>query len=90
MSDLSAYEKNIVAQVWNFGQIAEGEETQMSEESYISIVQSENCKVCGAYKDLRYGCCFKCSEFVEGIEIPGGHELWDSRNPEIRWQVKAN
>lgn len=64
--------------------------SQTPNETYISITQNGNCKVCGAYKDLRYGCCFECSEFVEGIEIPHGHEFWDIRNPSNRWKVKAN
>jgi len=60
------------------------------EGTYVSIEQWGNCKVCGQYKDLRYGSCFHCSDFVDGKEIPGGHELWDSRNPTVRWQVKVN
>ena len=64
-----------------------GPESVTPEETYICISQWGNCKVCGAHKDLRYGCCFKCSDFVEGIEIPGGHEMWDSRNPTNRWKV---
>jgi hypothetical protein len=59
-------------------------------DTYVSISQIGTCKVCGAHKDLRYGCCFPCSEFVEGIETPDGHEFWDVRNPNVRWQVRVN
>ena len=59
-------------------------------DAYVSIAQWGNCKVCGAWKDLRYGTCFPCSDFVDGIEIPGGYEFWDSRNTSVRWKVQDN
>ena len=61
--------------------------TGLPKDTYVSMRGDGNCRVCGALKDLRMGCCFPCSEFVEGIEIPGGHELWDIRNPSNRWKV---
>lgn len=61
----------------------------MTEGTYVAISQYGNCKVCQKYKDLRYGVCFHCSEQVNGHEIPGGYEFWDSKNPLNRWQVKT-
>lgn len=54
------------------------------------MAENGHCKVCGSYKDLRMGACFKCSDQVAGKPIPGGHELWDSKNPENRWKVQAS
>lgn len=55
-------------------------------DTYVSIAQWGNCKVCGEHKDLRYGSCFKCSDFVEGEKIsPVTHRLWDIRNPTNEW-----
>ena len=58
--------------------------------SYVALVQDGHCKICGMFGDLRYGSCFSCSEFVDGKLIPGGHELWDTRNPRNRWRVVAD
>ena len=59
-------------------------------DAYVAFAQWGNCKVCGRHQDLRMGACFKCSDQVAGKKIPGGHELWDSKNPDNRWQVKAD
>jgi hypothetical protein len=55
-------------------------------DTHVSIAQWGNCKVCSEHKDLRYGSCFKCSDFVEGEQISQiTHKLWDSRNPSNVW-----
>ncbi len=54
---------------------------------YVVREQMGTCKLCGEYRDLRMGVCFQCSDYVSGRKIPGGHELWDSRNPANRWVV---
>jgi hypothetical protein len=59
-------------------------------DAYVSFAQIDNCKVCGSHKDLRMGACFDCADFVQGREISGGHELWDSRNPSNKWKVRAD
>lgn len=33
-------------------------------DTYVIHDQMGNCQVCGAYKDLRYGVCFKCADRV--------------------------
>ena len=58
-------------------------------DSYIIEEQYGNCRLCGKYQDLRYGSCFLCSEHVVGEPIPGGHRLWDSRNPLNIWEVRT-
>jgi hypothetical protein len=65
-------------------------ETLFPSNAYVAIDTWGDCKVCGKHQDLRYGSCFDCSDHVAGKAIPGGHELWDSRNPSNRWQVKTN
>jgi hypothetical protein len=57
-------------------------------EVYVSFAQVGKCRVCGERRDLRCGACFACSEFVDGTKIPGGHELWDRRDPNNRWKVR--
>jgi len=59
----------------------------LPKDTYVSMAGEGNCRACGAKKDLRYGCCFTCPEFVMGQEIEGGHEFWDTRNPSNRWKV---
>ena len=54
-------------------------------DTYVAMAQYGNCKVCGALEDLRMGCCFHCCSYVDGRPIPGGHELWDKRNPGNKW-----
>ena len=55
-------------------------------DTYVSIAQWGNCKVCGEHQDLRYGSCFMCSDFVEGEQIsPTTHRMWDTRNPTNEW-----
>lgn len=67
-----------------------GVSTQIPNDAYVAIAQHGTCRVCGGFEDLRCGACFNCSEYVDGHEIPGGHELWDKRNPENRWKVLVN
>jgi hypothetical protein len=58
----------------------------MDKDTYVSISQWGNCKVCGVHQDLRMGACFKCAGFVTGERIsPTTHKLWDSRNPSNSW-----
>ena len=59
------------------------------DDTLIVMAQIGNCKVCGKKEDLRMGVCFDCSEFVDGRPIPGGHELWDKRNPTNRWTARV-
>ena len=59
----------------------------MSEDTYISRVRKSCCILCGKVEDLRCGVCFACSDFVGGKPILEGHELWDIRNPEVKWKV---
>ena len=59
----------------------------MGEAVYVARAQIGVCRVCGKRKDLRCGVCFTCSDFVAGRKIPGGHELWDKRNPQNHWKV---
>ena len=61
--------------------------SSLPEDTYVSYAQEGDCLMCGARKDLRMGCCFPCSEYVEGRPIEGGHELWDRRNPAHKWRV---
>jgi len=56
-------------------------------DAYVSLADFGYCKVCGNYRDLRYGSCLKCSPKVDGKRIPGGYELWETNNPENRWIV---
>lgn len=42
-----------------------------------------NCNVCGKYRDLMYGACFTCADWVKS----DGKEAWDVRRPHIRWSV---
>lgn len=58
-----------------------------SDDIYISGVKSSCCILCGEFEDLRCGVCWNCSNYVTGQKIEGGHELWDKRNPSIRWKV---
>ena len=55
--------------------------------TYVATAMEGDCRLCGVRKDLRMGVCFKCSDYVAGHEIPGGHQLWDSRNPQNQWKV---
>lgn len=48
------------------------------------------CECCGKWNDLRWKVCFTCSDFVDGHEIQGGHELWDTRNPKNRWRIVSS
>ncbi len=57
-------------------------------DTYVSFAQVGECKVCGKEEDLRMGACYDCADVVDGRQIPGGHELWDSRNPEVKWYVR--
>jgi hypothetical protein len=53
---------------------------------YVAIAQHGNCKVCGKYEDLRMGCCFDCSDLVDGERISEvTHRLWERSNPENQW-----
>ncbi len=56
-------------------------------DTYVSMAQVGDCKVCMRRKDLRCGVCFSCSEHVTGKPIEGGHELWEIDNPRNRWKV---
>ena len=58
--------------------------------AYVAVDTWGDCKVCGEHQDLRMGVCHRCSSQVAGKPIPGGHELWDSKNPSNRWQVKSH
>ena len=58
--------------------------------TYVSMAEMGYCKVCGEHQDLRMGVCFTCADQVAGKPIPGGHELWDSKNPSNRWRVQAS
>lgn len=58
-------------------------------DAYVAIQQMGHCQCCGKWQDLRCGACFTCSDHVDGKKIPGGHELWDTRNPIKRWKVLA-
>lgn len=60
------------------------------DDAYVVVETWGNCNVCGRHQDLRFGSCYSCADFVDGKPILGGYELWDSRNPTNRWQVKAN
>lgn len=59
------------------------------DDTYVSMAEMGNCRVCGEHDDLRMGACYTCADFVDGKEVPGGHELWDKRNPENRWTVRV-
>ena len=55
-------------------------------ETYVSIAQHGDCKVCGEHEDLRFGSCFDCSDHVACEKIsPVTHRLWDIRNPANVW-----
>ncbi len=57
--------------------------------TYIIREQISTCKICRKKKDLRLGACFKCSDFVDGLNIGNGvHLLWDIRNKNNSWEVK--
>ena len=43
----------------------------------------EVCNVCHQAKDLRYGACFDCADFVQTDDLTA----WDVRNPTNRWMV---
>ena len=43
----------------------------------------EVCNVCHQAKDLRYGACFECADFVKTDDLTA----WDVRNPTNRWMV---
>lgn len=58
-------------------------------DTYVSMAQIGLCRVCGKTEDLRMGACWDCCEFVAGRAMPGGHELWDKRNPENRWVCRV-
>lgn len=55
---------------------------------YVVMQEIGICRICGSRDDLRMGACFTCSDQVDGRPIPGGHELWDSKNPMNCWRVK--
>ncbi len=61
--------------------------SNLPDDTYVSITQVADCKVCKRREDLRCGTCFACSQFVTGKLIPGGHELWEIDNPRNRWKV---
>ena len=63
---------------------------QFPSDVYVAVETWGDCKVCGRHQDLRMGACYDCADHVSGKPIPGGHELWDSRNPSNRWQIKAH
>ena len=50
---------------------------------YISSSSWGTCQVCGKHKDLRYGSCFACSDFVVTDNI----WAWDIRSPDKKWPV---
>lgn len=54
---------------------------------FVSMTEVGTCRLCGERKDLRMGACHGCARYVAGKPIPGGHELWDSRNTSNRWKV---
>jgi len=62
----------------------------MEETVYFVREQIGVCRLCGKRKYLRCDSCFTCSDFVAGRKIPGGHELWDKRNPQNRWRITYN
>lgn len=43
----------------------------------------EVCQVCEKKKDLRYGVCFSCADFVKS----DGLTAYDVRKPSRRWMV---
>lgn len=59
--------------------------------SYVSIADIGECKVCGERKDRRYGTCFGCSEYVV-VEMVSAvtRKLWDVRNPSNHWYFSEN
>lgn len=62
----------------------------LPEGTYMCIAEMGYCRVCSAYRDLRCGACFDCSGKVSGKPIAGGHELWETANPDNRWKVQAS
>ena len=55
---------------------------------YVSGNGDGLCHRCGFREDLRMGTCFKCSDFVGGIDHGDGiHELFDRTNPTNRWVI---
>lgn len=70
--------------------MSENEYVELPEHTYVAVSTVGSCKICHKHKDLRYGVCFACSPQVNGHPIPGGHELWDTKNPLNRWKVKTN
>lgn len=58
--------------------------------TYVSFAQIGQCQMCGRTEDLRMGACWDCADFADGRPIPGGHELWDRRNPSNRWTVREH
>ena len=55
-------------------------------DSYIIRANAEYCRVCGNEEDLRFGCCFDCSDYVAGKQITSRlHRLWDKRDPSNFW-----
>lgn len=44
------------------------------------------CKVCGEWKDLRYGVCFHCADHVK----TDGNWVWDERDPDRKWPCHTN
>ncbi len=60
----------------------------MPSDTYVSMAQHGNCKVCKQYDDLRMGCCFTCSDVVDGEQTsPTTHKLWERANPLNFWYV---
>ena len=41
------------------------------------------CDICHEARDLRYGACFACADYVK----TDGWTAWDVRNPKNRWMV---
>jgi hypothetical protein len=51
---------------------------------YITNEDWGECMVCKKRDDRRYKVCFDCSDFV----VTDGFDAWDTRKPEVRWEVK--
>lgn len=64
--------------------------SHLPSDTYVSFAQMGNCKRCGKHEDLRLGACWDCADRCGGRRIPGGHELWDLDNPDVRWFVREN
>lgn len=55
-------------------------------EAYVTQADVSHCRVCGNEEDLRMGCCFDCSDHVDGEAITSRlHKLWDRHDPSNVW-----